>query len=217
MDNNLISNILQLERTNLIRGGTGNSYASFGLKLQLHGQVSNPYMFNIKGNYKASAVIPLAYAKKEYRTPGTYSLTLPSGITKIKAQVAGAGGGGASGDRYLDGVYGGTGGRGEGKTQIINNVSGLTCSITVGKGGSAGSQGASGHPIATDASSGGNSSIKVGSTTITARGGGGGKAAHGSAGAMVLLILEEQQEDKAELIQHNIIEAQQPVQMVGLL
>lgn len=34
---------------------------------------------------------------------------------------------------------------------------------------------------------------------------------------MVLLILEEQQEDKAELIQHNIIEAQQPVQMVGLL
>lgn len=96
-------------------------------------------------------------------------------------------------------------------------MSGLTCSITVGKGGSAGSQGASGHPIATDASSGGNSSIKVGSTTITARGGGGGKAAHGSAGAMVLLILEEQQEDKAELIQHNIIEAQQPVQMVGLL
>ena len=34
---------------------------------------------------------------------------------------------------------------------------------------------------------------------------------------MVLLILEEQQEDKAELIQHNIIEAQQPFQMVGLL
>ena len=65
----------------------------------------------------------MAYAKKEYGTPATYSLTLPLGITKIKALVAGAGGGGASGDRYLDGVYGGTGGRGEGKTQIINNVS----------------------------------------------------------------------------------------------
>lgn len=48
MDNNLISNILQLERTNLIRGGTDYSSTPFELKLQLHGQVSNPYNFNIE-------------------------------------------------------------------------------------------------------------------------------------------------------------------------
>lgn len=51
MDNNLISNMLQIESTNLIRGGTGYSSNLFELKLQLHGEVSNPYTFNIKRNY----------------------------------------------------------------------------------------------------------------------------------------------------------------------
>lgn len=106
------------------------------------------------------------YNKVEYTTPGSFTFTVPVGVTVIKVTVAGAGGGGASGDRYLDGVYGGYGGTGEGITQNINVTANDTCSITVGAGGGAGSQGASGHPVATDGKAGGNSSISVGDTTV---------------------------------------------------
>lgn len=98
MDNNLISNILQLERTNLIRGGTGNLYASFELKLQLHGQVSNPYTVSVKKNYKASTIINVdvpAYTEKSWTTPGTYTWTVPAGVTRVRVAVCGGGGGGA--------------------------------------------------------------------------------------------------------------------------
>ena len=96
MDNNLISNILQLERTNLIRGGTGNSYAPFELKLQLHGQVNNPYTVSVKSGYKTSASISVdvpAYTEKSWTTSGTYTWTVPNGITRIRAAVCGGGGG----------------------------------------------------------------------------------------------------------------------------
>ena len=161
-------------------------YASFELKLQLHGQVSNPYSFKIKGNYKASAINKVQvppYKKLSWTTPGTYTWSIPNGVSKLKVTVAGAGGGGASGDRYYDGVYGGTGGRGEGITKTVSVTGSATCSITVGTGGAAGVQGASGHPTATNGQAGGSSSLKVGSTTITARGGGGGTAAHRGSGA----------------------------------
>lgn len=95
MDNNLISNILQLERTNLIRGGTGNSYASFELKLQLHGQVSNPYTVSVKQNYKASTIINVdvpAYTEQSWTTAGTYTFTVPAGVTRIRVAVCGGGG-----------------------------------------------------------------------------------------------------------------------------
>ena len=35
-----------------------------------------------------------AYTKKTYTTPGTYTWTVPEGVTTIKVTVAGAGGGG---------------------------------------------------------------------------------------------------------------------------
>lgn len=57
MDKNLTNNSLQSEHTNLIRGGTGYPYAPFELKLQLHGQVSNPYNFNPKQKYKSYVTI----------------------------------------------------------------------------------------------------------------------------------------------------------------
>lgn len=97
MDNNLISNILQLERTNLIRGGTDYSSTPFELKLQLHGQVSNPYTFSIKDDYKSSATIKVntpPYTEKSWTTPGTYSWTVPAGVTRIRVAVCGGGGGG---------------------------------------------------------------------------------------------------------------------------
>ena len=44
--------------TKLIRGGTAYSPSLFELKLQLHGQVSNPYSFSIKQNYKSHSEVP---------------------------------------------------------------------------------------------------------------------------------------------------------------
>lgn len=145
MDNNLTNNSLQQESTNLIRGGTGYSYAPFELKLQLHGQVSNPYTVSVKSGYKVSASLTVTYTKKEYRSHSTYSLSLPSGITKIKVQVAGAGGGGGGSQRHSDGgATGGTGGTGELVIQTLTISSESTCSITVGAGGSGGNNGYSG-------------------------------------------------------------------------
>lgn len=43
--------------TKLIRGGTAYSSSPFELNLQLHGQVSNPYSFGIKQNYKSHSEV----------------------------------------------------------------------------------------------------------------------------------------------------------------
>lgn len=95
MDNNLISNILQIESTNLIRGGTGNSYAPFELKLQLHGQVSNPYTVSVKQNYKVNSEIVVAFTSQSWTSPGTYTWVAPFTGT-VTACVIGGGGGGCN-------------------------------------------------------------------------------------------------------------------------
>ncbi len=41
-----------------------------------------------------SVVVNIEYAKKSYTTPGTYTWTVPAGVTTVKVTVAGAGGGG---------------------------------------------------------------------------------------------------------------------------
>lgn len=96
----------------LMRGGTAYSPSSFELKLQLHGQVSNPYSFSIKQNYKSSATTKASvppYTEKSWTTPGTYTWTVPSGVTRIRVAVCGGGGGGAKYTNRND-VYGGNGG-----------------------------------------------------------------------------------------------------------
>ena len=84
--------------TKLMRGGTAYSSSPFELKLQLHGQVSNPYSFSIKQNYKSSATTKASvppYTEKSWTTPGTYTWTVPEGITRIRVAICGGGGGGA--------------------------------------------------------------------------------------------------------------------------
>lgn len=85
------------------------------------------------------------YNKVEYRTPGTYTVTLPAGVITVKVTVAGAGGGGGGG-YYRRSQYngtkiytGGNGGRGALITQLVNNVSSGTYSLHVGAGGTGGS------------------------------------------------------------------------------
>lgn len=107
------------------------------------------------------------YNKIEYRTPGTYTITIPAGVTAIQAEIAGAGGGGAGNNWVNDAPMelGGNGGSGALITQKIAVTPLSTLTIIVGAGGAGGSYW--GRP----GGAGGSSSIV---NFITARGGGGG-------------------------------------------
>lgn len=70
--------------------------------------VSNPYTFNIQSNTTFSASATPVYTEHSYTTPGTYSFTIPSGVTRIRVAVCGGGGGGIAADGGPDGTDGGT-------------------------------------------------------------------------------------------------------------
>ena len=128
--------------TKLIRGGTAYSSSPFELNLQLHRQVNNPYNFGIKQNYKSSAATKASippYTEKSWTIPGTYIWTVPVGVTRIKAEVAGAGGGsGAAHGASFNRVNSGAGGRGELTTKQVSVQENPVYSIVVGAGGLAG-------------------------------------------------------------------------------
>lgn len=70
---------------------------------------------------------------KYWGTPGTYTWTVPNGITEIRAKVVGAG---ASGTRRQDGSTGGFGGGAAGYGEgVLAVVPGSTVTIVVGAGG----------------------------------------------------------------------------------
>lgn len=108
------------------------------------------------------------YNKIEYRTPGTYTVIFPVGVTTAKSTVAGAGGGGGG----ASGAYsGGAGGRGN---LIVNTqavISANPYSIHVGAGGTGGAGVNGTFNTASDGNNGETSSA----LGITAIGGGGGK------------------------------------------
>ncbi|MFN5459452.1 MAG: hypothetical protein ACK5AY_06050 [Bacteroidota bacterium] len=105
-----------------------------------------------------------------YATSGTFTFTVPVGVTKIMVECWGAGGGGAGTN---SGNSGGGGGGGYGK-QILTVVPGNNYSVVVGAGGSGGAAGVSGG-------NGGTSSFGTG-PLISATGGSGGAAPTGIGG-----------------------------------
>lgn len=125
------------------------------------------------------------YNKIEYRTPGTYTVTFPAGVTTAKITVAGAGGGGGGGNvRYDDSgesyYRGGTGGQGALVTKSIAVTSGNTLQVVVGKGGAGGRTSPyNSNIIATGGSAGGTSSV----LGVSAIGGGGGAKGNFGPGA----------------------------------
>ena len=80
------------------------------------------------------------YNKIEYRTPGTYTVTFPAGVTRARGTVAGAGGGGGGAVSVL-GTKGGNGGTGALITKNIIVTPLSTLLITVGTGGAGGAAG----------------------------------------------------------------------------
>lgn len=133
MNSDLIKDNFQLDSTKLIRGGTDYSPILFELKLQLHGQVSNPYTFSIKENYKTDSEVSVAFTSQTWTTPGTYTWTAPftgtaticvigggggSGYCRVGANSSSSGGTGGSSQFKLNSTIiiqatGGTGGKGD--------------------------------------------------------------------------------------------------------
>ena len=83
-------------------------------------------------NIKTQAKPP--YNKVEYRTPGTFTFSVPNNVTTLQISVAGAGGGSFNANPTFNIVH--NGGNGELVQQIIT-VSVKTITIKVGAGGQA--------------------------------------------------------------------------------
>lgn len=117
--------------------------------------------------------------------PGTYLWTVPAGVTRICAEVYGAGGGGSNGASAPGTVVYGGGSGGYAKASIPVTP-GDSVTIIVGTGGSPGSGTFSASCSGT---AGGNTNIITGAYTVAGAGGGGGLAvgygaANGAGGAI---------------------------------
>lgn len=139
--------------------------------------------FSTKGRVKKGiniyAVLSQAkppYNKVEYRTPGTYTFTVPAGVDTVRATVAGAGGGGGGCTRLAKST-GGNGGSGALIMQTITNVQ-RTLVVIVGQGGGAGSNGGGGEGSTSVGGNGGNGGVSSIENVVTAQGGGGGTGAY---------------------------------------
>ena len=81
------------------------------------------------------------HGSQTYATPGTFTFTVPAGVTYIKARYWGGGGGGLGSSSFnCPGGGGGGGGYGE---NLCSVTPGESLTIVVGAGGTAGTQGGS--------------------------------------------------------------------------
>lgn len=111
------------------------------------------------------------YTEMSWTTPGTYTFTVPWGVTNISAVILGGGGGGGGG---ANGGSGGGGGAGYLIQQNITVVPTSTLVIVVGNGGAGGTGGGGTEGITPTNGYNGDAS-KIGD--IIANGGSGGGAA----------------------------------------
>lgn len=130
-----------------------------------------------------------------FDTAGTYSYTVPAGVTSITVPAWGAGGGGGGGDQQTVSIYrceagGGGGGGGEYHSEEVTVTPGETLTIVVGAGGDPGDShcwtvtaGSCNHSLGDgeDGGDGGDTVILRGATELLrvqgGRGGGGGQCA----------------------------------------
>ncbi len=118
---------------------------------------------NLKSNAVKNIALP-PRGQQSYTSPGTYTFTVPAGVTNLAVVCVGAGGGTSTGN---------SGGAGGGGALAYRNgitvTAGSTASVTVGAGRSQG------------AGAGGSSSFTYSGTTTTAGGGGAGTTSAPSA------------------------------------
>ena len=128
---------------------------------------------NIKanGNISAANFLPggVPNGMQEFSTPGTYSFTVPTNITRLLVELWGGGGGGGLG-LYFSGGGGGY------SRSIIIVTPGTTINVIVGAGGSGGITSTSSDPYDLspyNGGDGGNSSITLTNGTVLLSSGGG--------------------------------------------
>jgi len=128
---------------------------------------------NAQGN---QTFIPSAI--KEFKTAGQTTFVVPNNVTRILAELWGAGGGGGSVSSNSTLEAGGDGGVGAYSCKVLTVTPGTTLVITLGTGGS-GAQSSVNSGFA-----GGNSSIILqGTSTLLTAGGGHGGSFQGTDGA----------------------------------
>ncbi len=124
-----------------------------------------------------------------YRTAGTYTLNLPTGVTRVWLRAWGGGGGAGGSANDASGcnwgtVWGGGGGGAGGYAEGFYAVSsGAALNITVGGGGTGGANSAGNNNCTAGGSGGGASFVQVGGMDLVrANGGGAATACAGGAG-----------------------------------
>lgn len=145
-------------------GGYDNSLTLKSISTTTNNTVTPVFNNNLIQDFGNISANVVSFNYQSYTTPGTYTWTVPAGVTSISVLGVGAGGGGAQN------TTGGSGGSG-GALTFVNNIPvtpGEQYTIVIGAGGAPGS---------ISGVTGGDTSItKVGSSTpiLTAAGGIGG-------------------------------------------
>jgi len=137
-------------------------------------QVSNGSHANVSADVTSVTVSCVT----SYTTPGTYSFTVPDGVSSLQiiATGGGGGGGGASGQVYA----GPLGGAGATVTSTLSVTAGQVLSLVVGGGGHGGISGGgtgTNYTCGSGAGGGGASSVDAGDADQIIAGGGGGGGA----------------------------------------
>jgi hypothetical protein len=115
--------------------------------------------------------IALNTTRVTFTTPGSFSYTVPTGVTRVRLKGWGAGGGGGGAASGSPGGAASGGGSGAYFEKSVAVSPGDTITGTIGAGGSAGTAGANGG-------TGSNTTIVVGGTTYTIPAGAGGASAN---------------------------------------
>jgi len=116
---------------------------------------------------------PVANGTQTFSTPGTYSFTVPEGVTRIFYRMWGAGGGGGGSSANRPSVGGGGGGAGAYVSGFLNVNPNSNIAVTVGAGGGGGLPNENSSSSAVLLGGGGGSSYITGTPFIAGGGGGG--------------------------------------------
>jgi Tfp pilus assembly protein PilX len=164
MINGTINSSFSVGLPTLDSGGKAISIPSVGRTNLLRSSDSSVWRQYTQLVYTSYQTLPNIYGSQSYTTPGTYTFTVPAGVTQVTFIAVGGGGGGGAGG-------GGGGGAGGTYTGTLTVTPAQQISTVVGSGGLGIGN--------SDGGIGGNSSFG----SYIAHGGGGGGYGYGGSGA----------------------------------
>lgn len=155
--------------------------------------ISSSGLLSLQSSYSENVLVEVRYVRAEemmgqaiYTTPGTYSWTAPTGVTKVSVVAVGGGGAGQISRGFSSGSMQSAGGGGGGGLGWKNNISvtpGQSYTVVVGAGGVGGTSGTQ-NPARVNGGPGGNSYF-ANTSTVVGYGGSGGQTSSASGGSYV--------------------------------